>query len=139
MPRPSSCIAILALSLILACCSADNVSPEGAVKAFMAAVASLKSEQAYNLLAPETQRELQRLAEKATLQTGGRHQQKPEEMLLLGLVQSRHEVHKMELISQDDQRAKVKLISKGKAKATEELELVKVDGGWRVLLKLSAE
>lgn len=128
-------LALLAL-LALAGCSADNASPAGAVKAFRAAMASLEADKAYALLAPATQKQLKSQAGKATLQTGGRHQLKPEEMLLLGLLQPKRKVDKVEVVEEGETRARVKLTSGGKGEHSEELELVKVQGGWRILLKL---
>ncbi len=125
----------LALALALASCSADNATPEGTVKAFRTAVASLDSDKVHALLAPKTQRQLKALAEQATLQTGGRHQLKPTEMLLLGLLQPESDVDRVEVISSSDGRARVRLVSSGKKKVTEELQLVQVEGGWRVLLE----
>ena len=121
---------------LLGGCGREDSTPEGAIKAFMTAVASLDSPKAYALLAPATRKDLQTLAEQANRHTGGRQQLKPEEMFLLGLVQVRHDVSNVEVISQDEGEARVRLTSGDKEPVTEELTLKKEEGAWRILLKL---
>jgi len=124
------------VSAALSGCSREDNTPQGAVKAFMTAVASIESGKAYALLAGVTREALKTRAAEASRHTGGRNQLKPEDMILLGLVQSIHEVSNVEVVSESETRAKVRLTGGGKKPTVEELTLVKEEGGWRILLKL---
>ena len=132
----ASLLVILLLAAPLGGCSREDSTPQGAVKAFMTAVASIESAKAYALLAPSTRKALKVRAAEASRHTGGRKQLKPEDMILLGLVQSLHEVSSVEVISEAETEAKVRLTSGGKKPVVEELTLEKEDGGWRILLKI---
>ena len=126
----------LAAMVLLTGCSREDSTPQGTVKAFMTAVASVEAEKAYALLAPSTREALKSRAAVASRHTGGRKQLKPADMILLGLVQSLHEVSSVEVLSESDTEAKVRLTSGSKEPAVEELNLVKEENGWRILLKL---
>ena len=121
---------------LLGGCGRKDSTPEGTVKAFLAAVASLEADKAYELLAPVTREELRALAEKASRHTGGRQQLKPEEMILLGLVRPAANVSETRVVAQTAGEARVHLISDGKEPVTEELKLVNDNGAWRVVLVL---
>ena len=131
---------LVALALAATClwggCGREDSTPEGAIKAFMTAVASIDSDKAYALLASATRKELTTLAAQANRHTGGRQQLKPVDMFLLGLVQVRHDVSEVEVISLDEKEARVRLTSDDKEPVSEELTLKKEDGAWRILLKL---
>jgi len=126
---------LAALSLLAPACSDEDETPEGTARAFVRAVDYVEQEKLYKLLAPETQKKLAAQAEIASSHTGGRSQLKPAEMLLLGLAKSELALDSLEVLQQSEERARVKLINK-KKQQSEILEMVKVKGRWRIVLKL---
>ena len=115
-------------------CANEERTPEGTVRQMLRAIESGETEEVYGLLAPQIQKKLEELASLATAQTGGRNHIKPVDLLIIGLNQlpsDRPLDVKPSQINGD--RAKVELVgNKGKTRQT--LELIRVEGRWRVLL-----
>lgn len=119
-------------------CSPDGNTPVGAMKLFFRAVATRDQAKVYKLLAPETQKELKRWASLATSQTGERRRFKPEELLAPSIDQPRYRLGRIEALSEEGDRAKVKVFAAGKSSYSEIFELARVDGAWRVVLPAKA-
>ncbi|MCK5799782.1 MAG: hypothetical protein KAI47_21480, partial [Deltaproteobacteria bacterium] len=127
----------LAVLVMLASCSPDDHSPEGAAKLLFRAIAMHDSSKVAKLLAPETRKALAHWAELATAQTGGRRPYKVEELLALNLDRSRYRLGTFATVKNDGHLATVKITSlSGKKK--EILSLIKVQGSWRIILPKSA-
>lgn len=126
-----------ALCLTFVACGPSDRTPEGAVRQLLYASASGNAPRVYALLAPSTRKRLQELATTATAQTGGSHRITPEELLAVSIDRPRHDPARIEVVSDRDDRARVRLVARNK-RATETLDLVRVDGHWRVLLPDSA-
>ena len=125
------------LCLAFAACSPSDRTPEGTVRQLLHASASGNAPRVYTLLAPSTRKRLQELATTATAQTGGSYRITPEQLLAVSIDRPRHEPAKIEVVSERDDRARVRLVARNK-RATETLDLLRVDGHWRVLLPDSA-
>ena len=123
----------LALLLVLAACSPDDSSPDGAVKLFLRATAAGDTAKVYRLLAPESQKWLQQMADRATAQTGGRRRIRPEELLAASVDPPRLRLSRLRVAEVKGNRARVKLVDEAK-KMHEMINLVRVEGRWRVLL-----
>lgn len=128
--------AAVMLATIAGCALSDN-SPEGAAKQFVRAVAMRDGPRMFEMLAPEAQTKLKKMAELATAQTSGRRRFKPEELLAAGLDQPRYRLSRVQVEKVSGDRATVALLS-AHAKERESLELIKIDGHWRIRLPKGA-
>ncbi len=118
-------------------CTPDGETPVGAMKLFFRAVATRDQAKAYKLLAPKTQKALKRWASLATAQTGERRRFKPEELLAPSIDQPRYRLGRIEALSEEGDRAKVKVFA-ATGTYSEAFALVRVNGTWRVVLPLAA-
>jgi len=126
--------ALIALLLLSACPGhgPTDATPEGAVEQLLTAMRFRDREEAYGLLAPETQRELQRRAREATEQAGRTIE--PREMLAAERFLLRWELGRMTSeVSGDDATVTVTGAQEGQRA---EVRTKRVDGHWRVILPL---
>lgn len=139
--RPEVVFAVIAIS---ACsfawsCAGEGPTddtPEGALQLFLNSVNPTKREfnreQAYKLLAPDTQRELTKRAGVASKQ--GKRTFEPQDMLIIERFVQRWQVKRMEADVQGDQAKVTAHGDETSQKSTVDLE--RVDGHWRIRLPL---
>lgn len=134
MTRAPSLALAVALALSQVSCSSEERTPEGTARLLVRAIKEGDNEQAYDLLAPQTHKRLEQLADLATAQTGGRNKLKPQDLLIGNM--SRLPVDpalQVKPRSVNGDRAEVELIGK-KHKVRHVLRMVRIKGRWRVLL-----
>lgn len=124
---------LLSLFFLASACGGPDRTPGGTVRLFWQAVEQGNEKQAYDLLAEKTQQHLLQTAQLATSQTGGSRHFRPEEMITTGFAPSKNELQRIEVVSQDQQRATVRLYS-AKNQAAEDWQLILVNKHWRIVL-----
>jgi hypothetical protein len=129
-------VALLLTAFFLAACSEDDEpsdeTPDGALKLFIRAMRVGDRENAYRLLAPDTQRQLQGLASQASQQIG--RTVEPAEMLAVERFALRWQLSGMSVRASGD-RATVIVQGSGDTERAE-VETVRVDNRWRVALPI---
>lgn len=140
MSPPRARALALALALLLTACGGDS-TPVGAVKLFLKLSNNLNTEQQmFDLLAKDTRDRMGRKAKQASDHIGGHMDRiQPREMFMLGLANPASKLGAVELQRKDGDRAWVKISdrkvdSAGNALHIEVWELVKEEGGWRIIL-----
>lgn len=118
-------------------CGLDDGSPEGAAQLFVRAAAMGDNAKIFGLLHPEVQEKLTQMATLATAQTGGQRRFKPEDLVAASLTQARQSLASVHGVRVTGDRAAVRL-TEATGKVSEELELERVRGRWRVRLDLKA-
>jgi hypothetical protein len=116
-------------------CGGPDRTPEGALRLFVKAVEDGNAAAAYRLLAPVSQRALGERARLANAHSGDGQRFKPEDMLAVGQNAARYDLAQAKVVRMDadGKRATMQLVS-AKRGLREELELVLVDGAWRVVM-----
>lgn len=127
----------VALVLMLGACAPDDSTPEGAAKLFVRAVAMRDGPRMFELLAPDAQAKLKKMAELATAQTSGRRRFTAPELLAAGLDQPRYRLSRVQLAKVEGDRATVELLSAAE-KERESLVMLRIDGRWRIVLPKGA-
>jgi len=130
---------LLTICLFIAGCGGEERKPSGTARLFLRAVAARDTDELYRLLAPRSREQLESMARLATDQTGGRRRFKPQDLIVLGMTRFPSpslSVDPRDLI--DGSRATVRLLGLlGRDKKTQQvLNLIHVDGRWRVELPL---
>jgi len=130
LSRPFGGALVVASALgVLAC--GDKEPPQVTVaKRFAAAVQSADVEKLLGLVDPAAVAHLERAAERASDQVGGRRNVESHEMLQIVDVDPRLQVAQAELVIGDEETATVQLT--GADGSTHELHLVAHEGEWRV-------
>lgn len=141
--RPSSTrrrADVLALALVLAtlagACGRDEPAPVTAARGFAAAVQTGDVERILELAESGAVAHLNRAAESASDQVGGRRNVEPHEMLQVVDVDPMFQIAEAELVRGDEASAVVALI--GADGTRHELTLVQEDGQWRVRVPVPA-
>lgn len=127
-------------TLLLGACTLSDRTPEGAVRLFVEAVQSGKSDDLLELLAPESRKQLEALAQLATAQTGGRHLFSPDELLVIGMKPPLHKLGdswKAEVTSEQGTRAEVRITSADN-RHHQTFRLVHAQDRWRIVLPRDA-
>jgi hypothetical protein len=124
-------VVALALSTMVAGCSAGTRSPEGAVRALGEAAADGDRAAVYRLLGPTTRARLEADAKHAA-ELSGRRSMKPEEMLAVGWFPPRLRASDVREVERSGDRAVVEVI--GKDGERERLTCVRDGGLWKVEL-----
>ena len=132
--RGGAVAVVLAWGLLLAGCGGDT-SPVGTVKLFLKLSNNLNTEQQmHDLLAKQTCQRMKENALQASDHIGGQMGRlKSVDMFLLGLANPPSKVGEVKLQRKQGDRAWVKVVDR-KGKHTEVWELVKEEGGWRIIL-----
>jgi hypothetical protein len=113
------------------CDTGDN-TPEGAVRAFEAATHAGDRQAVYELLGPETKLHLEAAAKRATELVGGARRYDAIEMVAVGIRTEAPPAKSIDLSHITDGRAVVEVVSESGERSL--LELVEVDGHWRIEL-----
>ena len=121
---------VVASALALFACGDKEPPPVTVAKRFAAAVQSADVAKLLDLVDPAAAAHLQRAAERASDQVGGRRKVEPHEMLQIDDLDPRLQVAQAELVTGDDETASVRLT--GADGSTHELTLVAHEGEWRV-------
>ena len=133
--RPKGVRNGLLVSVLLLSCQRGQ-SPEDTVRAFLRAAAGGERDKIFALLSPEDQRALADQARLATAQAGGGRRFEPQDLLASSLTKSEHDAAQIEPVSQQSDRAKVRVRS---AKGVAEIwQLLRIKGRWRVVLPKAA-
>lgn len=122
-----------ALAVLVTACGPSDRRPEEAVQLFLKAVQAGKPEEIYELLTPENQNRLKKMAKMATAQTGGSQHFKPYQLIVAGHSTPAHRPGEISLIHEKENRARVKILSQDK-KRHEILNLIRILGHWRIQL-----
>ena len=121
----------LALLVVFAGCK-EEPAPVVAAKRYASAVRARDTERLLEVVDSKTSDYVQRAAERASDQIGGRRSVQPTEMLQVVDVNARNAIAKAELLSESGDTASVRLTG---ADGTEhDLQLVLEDGAWKVSL-----
>lgn len=137
--RASVGLALAVLLLAAACNSKSDSSPDGALRAFTAALTATREdsdqlERVTDLLSTPDRRELERRAE-ASKRLGG-EERTVSEMLVLGRIQVAWVPRKIRVAKRTDRRAELDVTGPDKQRAR--VVMVREDEGWRVSLGLAA-
>lgn len=124
---------VLGLAM-LAGCGEEEPPPVQAARRFVQAVQSGEVEGVLDMLDAEAKAYVQRAAEGASDQVGGRRSVEPAEMLQVVDVDPHFQVKGAELVEGNEQRALVRL--HGADDSTRALDLVQENGAWKVNLPL---
>ena len=123
----------LVLTTLFTGCGPSRKTPEGTVQLLLRAVAKNDMRNVYSLLGPNSRNTLQRHAERAMQLTN--EEAEPEEFLAAQLQAPVHKVAQIELVEEDDAKARVRLAD-ASGEQTEEIDLVRGKDGWHVELDL---
>jgi hypothetical protein len=118
----------------LIACSDDEPASVTVAKRFAAAVQGGDTEKMLELAESRAMQHLERAAERASDQVGGRRTIEPHEMLQVVDVDPSFQVAQAELVHEDAETATVRLV--GADGRTHELSLVSEDGQWRVRISV---
>jgi len=124
---------LLLLLVVLAGCKQEASTPEAAVRAFVKAVEEGNRTEAYRLLAPASQQQLQTKANLANAQAGRGQHYKPSDLLAVGQEPPHEELNSIRTLRVEGDQAQVE-IATSRSQKREVLSLVRVEKAWRVLL-----
>jgi len=135
----SGIVALLAAALPVACHQEE--SPREAVLRFLRAVEEGDREQVYDLLAPESQKLLRSIADRANTHTGGGRRLTPQDLFAVGQERPAAKIGELKVLEVEGDRARVALESTTNEKhqgvgvvKAEVLELIRVENSWRIKL-----
>jgi hypothetical protein len=133
-------LALAALGVLLGCsCTCeeeDATGPDSVLRRLLNAATVGDGEVVFELLTPEVQTKLRKLANLATAQSGGRQRYSPSDLLATTLA-PRGKISSIKVLSETKQHAKVR-VDATKQLAAETWSLRRIDGRWRVELPTRA-
>ena len=119
----------LAIAVVGRGCDVREPGPERAVRSMIEASSAGDRRAVWRLLSPETQRRLEERAQRATDLVGSNLRYTALDLIAIGSSEDRPTPSEIEVIEQAGNRAVVEIRSSdGRAR----LELVRVDGQWRI-------
>jgi hypothetical protein len=113
-------------------CGVDTGSPQGAVRAFLAAASAGDREGLYELLGPETRDRLDLAARRATDLVAGARRYQPVDMISVATGSEVAPTKEVNVVSRSEGRAVVEVVDAGGQRAA--LTVVRVDGSWYIEL-----
>jgi hypothetical protein len=128
----STVAAAIALALVMSGrgCAAADATPDGAVRAFVAAARSGDREATWALLGPRTRERIERHAVDASEKVGGAKRFHPLDMFDVSAGQGSGSL-RVRVAERSGDDAVVEVTSNGK---TDRVTLVRIDGKWRIEL-----
>lgn len=124
--------AVLAVAMAGRACGAEDDSPVGAVRAFVAAARTGDRDALYELLGPRTRAALDARAARAGQLVGGERRFSPREMIAVSAAADLPPPRDYELVEARDGRAVVAIVDADGER--HRVDLVEVDGRWRLEL-----
>jgi hypothetical protein len=119
----------LAIAVVGRGCSVTEPGPDAAVRGLIAAANEGDQAQVFALLSPETQAALVDKAQRATELVGANVRYAATDLIAIGTAEEMSAPTEIRVVEQHGDRAVVEIVSSdGPAR----LELVKVDGSWRI-------
>lgn len=119
----------LAIAVVGRGCGVEQPGPEQAVRSLLAAASAGDRQAVWTLLSPQTQRRLEDRAQRATDLVGANLRYTALDLIAIGSSEDRPAPSEIDVVERTGDRAVVELRSSaGRAR----LELVRVDGHWRI-------
>lgn len=126
---------LLLLLLALSACSKPGADPERTFRTFVDHVQRREAQAAWDLLAPESQQQLEELVRARSEASGGAIPNDPQQVVL-GNAQLARPVEKIEVEGAEADTAVLRITSGG---ASDTVTMVRVPEGWRVKIEVPPE